>query len=109
MQSAQWLQVLRDRPEGIDRFPLLPPEGPDRVLQAVVKVVLDQGALCIGDRLLDGMELLGDIEARFAVLDHGDHASKMSLGPLEPLDDFRVGFVSIFMINHYSLLSPWRG
>lgn len=100
------LQILRDRPEGGDRFPRLPSEGPDRIFQAVVQVALDERAFGVGDRLLDRMELLGDVEAGLAALDHGNHASKMSLGPHEPLDDLRVGFVPIFMFNHRAVLSP---
>jgi hypothetical protein len=58
------------------------------MIQAVVDVVMHQGFLGLGDSFLDRMELLGNLKARPAVLDHGDHGSKMALNPFEALHNF---------------------
>jgi hypothetical protein len=100
-------QVFGDCLEFFYGLPLFAADGPNGVLQAMVDVILDQGALRLGYRLLDGVQLLGDIQTGPMTLDHGDDASQMSFGPFEPLDDFGVGLVNV--ICHGAFLSPWRG
>jgi hypothetical protein len=61
------------------------------VVQAVIEVVVHQGPFGLGNRLLDGVQLLGDIEAWAPLLNHGDDRAKVTLSSLEPLCDVRVG------------------
>src|SRR4051794_11060662 len=61
--------------------------GPLPLLQAVLDVVLDQFFLRLADRGLDRMELLGQVKAGLAFLDHGDDRSEVPFGPLEAGDD----------------------
>jgi hypothetical protein len=39
------------------------------------------------------VKLLGDVEARPSLLDHGDCRAKVTLRPLEPLDDVGMALV----------------
>lgn len=73
----------------------------------MIEVVLDQCPLGVGDCLLDCLELLGDVQTWSATFDHRDYAFEMSLGSLQPFDNFRMGVVSMF--RHLPYLSPWRG
>jgi hypothetical protein len=54
------------------------------------------------------MQLLRDIHALTAILDHGDDAAQMALGALQALHDIAVALVSVamavFVIAH--ALSP---
>jgi hypothetical protein len=59
----------------------------------MVDVVVDQSLLGLSDCLLDGVDLLRDVEARAPILDHGDYGAEVTLGPLEALHDVRVGLV----------------
>lgn len=54
-------------------------------------MVLDQRPFGVGDRLLYGGELLGDVEAWPAVLDHGDDALQMAFRAPKTLDDLWMG------------------
>ena len=90
-------------------MPPITPERPDHFFEAMVEVILNQCLLGLGDSLLDGMELLGDVEARPPALDHLDDAAKMTIGALQPLDDLRVGLVSLGWLGHRHILSPCRG
>ena len=78
------------------------------MLQAVIDVILNQGALGLAYGLLHGMQLLRDIHALTAILDHGDDAAQMALGALQALHDIAVALVSVamavFVIAH--ALSP---
>jgi hypothetical protein len=56
------------------------------VFQAIVDVVMHQGLFGLGNGFLDSVELLGDIETRPALLDHGDGRAKMTFYSLEPPD-----------------------
>jgi hypothetical protein len=58
-------------------------------------VIMDQRALCFADGFLDGVELLSKIEAGASFIEHLDDATEMAFGPLQPLDDFRMGFVNV--------------
>jgi hypothetical protein len=73
----------------------VPVAGPSRNVQAMVDVIPDQGPFRLGDRLLHGMELLGDLGTAPAVLDHRDDAEEMPVRPLQTLDDVAVGCMSM--------------
>src|SRR3546814_696524 len=53
-------------------------------------VILDQPLLGLRYGLLDGMQLLGDVEAGSPIFDHGDDAAQVPLRALQPVDDLRV-------------------
>ena len=72
-------------------------------------MVLNERFLGLGDGLLDGMELLCDVETGPAGLDHLDDAFEMPAGPLQPLDNFGMGFVDVNLLNHSLMLSLWKG
>ena len=76
--------------------------------QTVIDVVVDQGLLGRSHSLFDRMKLLSQIQARPARLDHDDRLAQMSLGALQPIDDFRMGFVGDMRLDR-CMLSPWRG
>jgi hypothetical protein len=61
---------------------------------------MHQGFLCLGDGFLDRVELLGDLKARPALLDHADHGSKMALNPLESLHDFGMALMYLGSTPH---------
>src|SRR5258707_9056772 len=50
-------------------------------------MIVDQAPLRLADGFLDGVKLLGEIEAGAIFVEHGDDAPDVTLGPLEPLDD----------------------
>ena len=54
----------------------------------MLHVIVDQLALGVADGAFHGMDLLGQIEAWPARLDHGDDRAKMAVGALQALDDF---------------------
>jgi hypothetical protein len=64
-------QLLRDLFELVDGPTQLARQGTDDIIKAMNEVILEQGLLCF----LDRMQLLGDIEARPAGLDHLDNAA----------------------------------
>ena len=72
-------EVLRDLLELVDWLSPLPRQRADRVLEAVIEMVLDQRLLRLRDRLLDRVQLLRDVEARAAVLDHLHDAREMTV------------------------------
>jgi len=75
------LQELRDRSKfGEVR---LGPFGID----AMIYVVMDQDSFRVAHGLLDGLELLRDIEAGLAPLDHVDHGAKMAVRSFKPRDE----------------------
>lgn len=59
-------------------------------------MILNQGLLRLRDRLFDRVELLGDVQAVAAALQHLDHAAQMPVGPLQALDDLGMRFVPTF-------------
>ena len=59
----------------------------------MVDVVVHQGLFGLCNRLLDGVELLGDVKARPSLLDHGDCRAKVTFRSLEPPDDVGVALV----------------
>jgi len=60
-------------------------------------VIVDERLLGLANGLFDGMELLGDIKTRPSLLDHRNDAPEMAFGPLEPLDDIRMGLMNVWM------------
>ncbi|ENN86444.1 hypothetical protein RHSP_75499 [Rhizobium freirei PRF 81] len=59
-------------------------------------MILYERPLGVDDRLFDGRELLGDVKAWLATLDHGDDALQVPFGPLQALDDFGMRRVGMF-------------
>ena len=57
----------------------------------MVDVILNQLALGVRDRLLDRMELLGEVNAGAARLDHLDDGGEMAIGLLPVLWTPRLG------------------
>src|SRR5437879_4832332 len=100
-------QILADRLELLDRRPRLARQRPDALLETVVDVIVDQRLLGIGDRLLDGVELLHEIEATALRLDHRNDLAQMALGAFQPVDNSGVGLVR--GLAHRHILSPWIG
>jgi hypothetical protein len=70
------------------------------MVQAVVDVVMHQGLLGLADSFLDRMELLRNLKARPAVLNHGDHGSKMALNPFETLHNFGMALMYLVRAWH---------
>ena len=68
-------------------------------------MIVDQCALRLTDSLLDSVKLLGQIEAGSMLVKHFDDATKVALGPFQPLDDFRMRFVNMIMC-HRTLYPP---
>ena len=67
----------------------------------MLHVVLDQLALRIADRVFDGMNLLGEVKAGTAFLQHGDDCGEMTVGSFQPQKDF--GMRSVF--HYYYILT----
>jgi hypothetical protein len=53
----------------------------------MIDVIVNQSFLGVLDRALDRLELLCDLHAGPALLDHLDDHAKMAIGTLETLDD----------------------
>jgi hypothetical protein len=79
----------------------------DRLVKAMVQMVLNKGAFGLCNGLFDRVKLLGEVEAWLPLLNHSDDAPEVSLGPFKPFDNFRMGGVILF--GHDDDLSPWRG
>lgn len=50
--------------------------------EAMINMVVDERALGAGDGVLDGLELLRNIDTRTLVLDHADDASQVAGDPI---------------------------
>ena len=77
-------------------------------IQTMIHVIMDQRALGIDHGFFDRVELLGDVKAGFARLDHLDHGPQMTLGAFQPGDQGRVGCMEMGFC-HKQILSPPRG
>jgi len=55
--------------------------------QAMIDMVIDEGALGASDSILDCLKLLGNVDARLLGLDHFDDASQMTASAAQALDD----------------------
>src|SRR6266540_1780485 len=76
----------------------------DGVCEAMVDVVVNEGALRIGDRLFDRMQLLGEVKTRAPCFDHLDDAAEVAFRAPQPLNDVWVCCVESF-ICHTDILS----
>ena len=70
-------------------------------------MIVGQRLLRLTDGLLDGMKLLCQVETGAALRKHLNHLVKVTLGPLEALDDSGMCFVN--MIFHDQDSIPWGG
>jgi hypothetical protein len=59
----------------------------------MVDVVVHQGPFGLRNGFLDGVELLSNVEARPALLDHADGRAKVTFHALEPPDDVGMALV----------------
>ena len=80
-----------------------------RCVEAVIDVIVNQRLFCLPDGLLDGVELLSQVEARSPLLDHGNDAPQMPLRPSQPLRDLRVALVNDSILHSGSIISPRIG
>jgi hypothetical protein len=64
-----------------------------RTVETMVDVIADQRLLGVRDRVLDRLQLLGEIEAGAPLREHADDRLQMPVGALEALDDFRMTVV----------------
>jgi len=61
-----------------------------RPFKTVLDVIVDQFALGVADRVLDRVELLGDLDAGLGGVNHRDDGAQMALRALEPAGDLRM-------------------
>jgi hypothetical protein len=64
-------------------------------IEAMINMVMDERALGVYHGLFHGMELLRDLEAGLACLDHLDHRAQMPVGAFQPGDQGGVGCVQM--------------
>jgi hypothetical protein len=76
--------------------------------QAMVDVVMDQRALCLGHRTLDGVQLRCEVKACPPLINHADDAVQMPLGTLQPRGYGRVACVGE-ILWYIVMLSPPGG
>jgi len=76
------------------------------LIQAMVHVIVDEGALRAGDSLLNRLQLLGDIKAGLAFLDHADHRPKMPVGAFQTGNHGRMACVNMRLCHRKKLSSP---
>ena len=70
--------------------------------EAVIDMVVDQRTLRAGDRVLDRLELLGDIDAGAFRLDHLDDAAQVTARPVQAFDDR--GVAGVCIVRHRPFL-----
>jgi hypothetical protein len=68
--------------------------------KAMLHVIVDQLALGIADSAFDGVELLREIKAGSALLEHRQHGGQMAVCSLEPGNDFRMRGVDIHVPSY---------
>jgi hypothetical protein len=107
------LQIFGDRPEFVDGSAMLAIQRTHGIVKAMVEMIVDQGLLGLGDSLLDGMQLLGDIKAGAASFNHLDNRAQMPVRALQPLDDIGMCVVHVGVavivgvwLGHDILISP---
>jgi hypothetical protein len=61
---------------------------PDRILETVIDVIVDQRLLGVGDRLFDRVQLLCEIHALTPLLNHLNNRPEMTVRSLEAIHDF---------------------
>src|SRR5215831_9380988 len=74
----------------------------------MVDVVVNEGALCVGDRLFDRMQLLSEVQTRAPGFDHLDDAAEVAFRTSQPLHDIWVCGMER-LICHTYILSWGRG
>jgi hypothetical protein len=74
----------------------------------MIDVIVNQSPLGLADGLFDGMQLLGEIEARSSFAEHFNHPAEMTVRPLQPLDDIGMGFMNV-ILRHIRNVSPPGG
>ncbi|ODT27033.1 MAG: hypothetical protein BGN89_20815 [Alphaproteobacteria bacterium 64-6] len=80
-------KILDDFFEFLEGFSLRPFEGPDRSFETMIEMILDKCPPRQRKGPLDGEQLLRDVEAWPAFLDHSDNGAHMTIGSLEAFDD----------------------
>src|SRR5882724_9583839 len=73
-------EILRDSLKLFDQFPELARQCLGSLFHAVMNMVLDEFFFGVADGLLDGAQLLRQVHARTARLQHVDHGREVSLG-----------------------------
>jgi hypothetical protein len=63
----------------------------------MIDMIVNQRPLGFANGLLDRMKLLGKIEARPSFAEHLNHPAEVTLGPLQPFDDFRMGLMYVIV------------
>lgn len=81
------LEVLGDFFELVDGAPAFLIEFSHGIFKAVVDVVLDEDLLGLGDRFLDRVQLLGEVQAGALFIHHLQDAAQMTLRALEARSD----------------------
>ncbi|GAO94350.1 hypothetical protein PSA5_16555 [Pseudomonas syringae pv. actinidiae] len=70
----------------------------------MIDVILNQRAFRLAHRLLDSVQLLGNVHAFATVFDHGDNAAQVAVCTLEAFDNRLVRLVSVavwvFVLTH---------
>lgn len=84
------LEIFRQRLELGERAASHASVAAEGICEAVVDVVVDQDLLGVPYRALHGVELLREVEAGAAFLDHRHDARQVTLRPIEPFDDVRM-------------------
>ena len=75
-------------------------------MQAVVQVVLDQGLFGLRDGFFHGLQLLCDIQAGLASLQHLDNACQMPASTPQAFDDRGMGVVGMHLNVNSGFLYP---
>lgn|GEM_PF-5198196 len=75
----------------------------DRVLQAMIDVIMNEQFFGIDDGPFDCLQLLGNVQTGTTAFDHADGAAEMAFGTFEPLDDIYVTAV----LRDVGLLVCW--
>ena len=84
-----------------------PPISRHGVLETVIDVVVNQCFLCVGNGLLNRMQLLREIEAFSARLDHLNDGSKVTFSATKPLDQIGMRQVQVFGSHGQNLSYGW--
>ena len=75
-------------------------------VEAMVHMVVDQGALGIGNGTFYSLKLLSDIDAGLTVLNHSDDRAEMAFGTFQPGNHLAVACVGVFICHRVTLSSP---
>jgi hypothetical protein len=67
----------------------------------MIYMVVNEAPLCFADRLLDRMQLLGELEAVPTLVEHRNHAPHVALSALETLNDVRMGLVKMSLFHMF--------